>query len=168
MANNNIEINSISDKVNISVINNGNREEINKFIVSNWYTTDMAIRGKLYDLSRMDGFAAYYEGKIVGLITYLMEDNNEYEIMSLDSLIERQGIGTALVNKVMEKAKKDKIKVIKLITTNDNINAIKFYQKNGFDFFALYRNAVDISRKLKPSIPEVGYYNIPIKDEIEF
>lgn len=156
------------DDIQINLITKENREEINKFIISNWYTKDMAIRGKLYDLTSMDGFAAYYEGKIVGLITYLKEENNEYEIMSLDSFMERQGIGTELVRKVIEKAKQDKIKVIKLITTNDNINAIKFYQKIGFDLFRIYRNAVEASRKLKPSIPETGYYGIPIKHEIEF
>lgn len=156
------------DDIQINLITKENREEINKFIISNWYTKDMAIRGKLYDLTSMDGFAAYYEDKIVGLITYLKEENDEYEIMSLDSLMERQGIGTELVRKVIEKAKQDKIKVIKLITTNDNINAIKFYQKIGFDLFRIYRNAVEAARKLKPSIPEAGYYGIPIKHEIEF
>lgn len=156
------------ENIHIALITKENREEINNFIVSNWYTSDMAIRGKLYDMTKMDGFAAYQENKIIGLITYLKEKNDEYEIVSLDSLVEKQGIGTALIDKVIEKAKQDKIKIIKLITTNDNINAIKFYQKRGFDLFKIYRNAVEAGRKLKPSIPKIGYYNIPIKHEIEF
>jgi len=55
-----------------------------------------------------------------------------------------------------------------LITTNDNINAIKFYQKRGFDLKAAHINAMDISRKLKPGIPLIGMHNIPIKHELEF
>ena len=31
----------------------------------------------------------------------------------------------------------------------------------------LYHNAVDISRELKPEIPLLGDYSIPIKHEIE-
>ena len=40
-----------------------------------------------------------------------------------------------------------------LITTNDNINAIRFYQKRGFDMERLFHNALDMSRKIKPEIP---------------
>lgn len=57
---------------------------------------------------------------------------------------------------------------IKLITTNDNMNAIRFYQKRGFDMVHLYYDSVAASRKLKPSIPMVGDFGIPIKHEIEF
>ncbi|MEY8517580.1 GNAT family N-acetyltransferase [Lachnospiraceae bacterium 29-84] len=49
----------------------------------------------------------------------------------------------------MYEAKERKCQKIILITTNDNINAIKFYQKRGFDMTHLFRNALDISRKLK-------------------
>ncbi|WP_197537949.1 hypothetical protein [Clostridium bornimense] len=51
---------------------------------------------------------------------------------------------------------------------NDNINAIKFYQKRGFDMIKIYHNAIEESRKLKPIIPLIGNYGIPIKHEIEF
>jgi hypothetical protein len=33
---------------------------------------------------------------------------------------------------------------------------------------AIHRNAIEISRKLKPSIPIIGKHGIPIKHEIEF
>lgn len=157
----------IMKNITIKNISKDNRKEINEFLVTNWYTTDMAVRGKIFDMTVLDGFAAYDKNKIIGLVTYLTE-KDEYEIMSLDSLIENKGIGTALVNKIVEKAKEDKAKKIKLITTNDNINAIKFYQRRGFDLVRLYRNAVEASRKLKPSIPLNGDFNIPIKHELEF
>ncbi len=51
---------------------------------------------------------------------------------------------------------------------NDNINAIRFYQKRGFDMAHLFRNAMDISRKLKPEIPLIGDNSIPLRHEIEF
>ena len=60
------------------------------------------------------------------------------------------------------------LKRIELITTNDNLNAMRFYQKRGFDMVKLYHNALEISRKLKPSIPEVGEFGIPLRHEIEF
>ena len=59
-------------------------------------------------------------------------------------------------------------KQVWLITTNDNIEAIHFYQRCGYDMVGLYHNALEESRKLKPQIPLVGSFGIPIKHEIEF
>lgn len=153
--------------MDIKIISSENRQQINEFIISHWFTTDMVIRGNIFDMTILDGYATYENEEVIGLITYKFEDN-ECEIMSLDSLKEKQGIGTALLNKVIEIAKVKGCTKVKLITTNDNINAIKFYQKRGFDMAKLYHNAVDTSRKLKPSIPLLGDFDIPLKHEIEF
>jgi Acetyltransferases len=153
--------------MNIETILPQNRQQINDFISSHWFSTDMVVRGEVIDMTVLDGFVVYENGKIIGLVTYKIK-GDECEIMSLDSLKENQGIGTALVNIVIETAAKAKCIKIKLITTNDNINAIRFYQKRGFDMAHLYHNALQISRKIKPSIPMVGNFNIPIKHEIEF
>lgn len=115
----------------------------------------------------LDGFVVYENLNIIGLITYRIKDN-ECEIISLDSLKERRGIGTSLVNKVIQEATKNKCIRVKLISTNDNINAIRFYQKRGFDMVRIYYNSLEIARKIKPSIPMMGEFNIPLKHEIEF
>src|SRR5439155_8963 len=55
-----------------------------------------------------------------------------------------------------------------LITTNDNVDALRFSQRRGFRLAALYPGAVDDSRaRLKPEIPPVGDYGIPLRDELE-
>jgi GNAT superfamily N-acetyltransferase len=153
--------------MDIKTISSENREQINDFISSHWFSTVMVVRGELVDMTILDGFVTYVGEKIMGLVTYKIEDT-ECEIMSLDSLMEKQGIGTTLVNKVIETARENKCTKIKLITTNDNIYALRFYQKLGFDMAKLYHNALDISRKLKPSIPLLGEFDIPLKHEIKF
>lgn len=153
--------------MNIKIISSENRRQINDFISSHWFSTDMVVKGELVDMTVLDGFAVYDDGTVIGLVTYRIK-SNECEIMSLDSLREKQAIGTALVDKVIEIAREKKCTKIKLVTTNDNINAIRFYQKRGFDIVNLYRNALNVSRKLKPSIPLLGDFDIPIKHEIEF
>lgn len=90
------------------------------------FSTIMVVRGELVDMTTLDGFVIYENNAIIGLITYRI-DGTECEIMSLDSLKEKQGIGTELVNKVIEKAKEKECLTVKLITTNDNLNAIGFY-----------------------------------------
>ena len=55
-----------------------------------------------------------------------------------------------------------------VLTTNDNVDALRFYQRRGFRLSALRPGAVDEARRqLKPEIPELGEYGIPIRDEIE-
>ncbi|NLJ25121.1 MAG: GNAT family N-acetyltransferase, partial [Firmicutes bacterium] len=54
-----------------------------------------------------------------------------------------------------------------VITTNDNVAAIRFYQLRGFSLVALYRNALEEARKLKPEIPLIGIDGIPVRDEVE-
>ena len=148
-------------------INSRNRKLINAFIKQHWYTTTMIIRGKEIDMTKTDGFYFSEGENIIGLITYIVYDNI-LEITSLDSLLENQGIGSKLVETVIHEAKEKKFQKIVLITTNDNINAIRFYQKRGFDMEHLFRNALDISRKLKPEIPLIGENSIPLRHEIEF
>ena len=61
-----------------------------------------------------------------------------------------------------------KLQKIVLITTNDNINEIRFYQKRGFDMANLFRDAVTAARKKKSEIPLIGENSIPLRHEIEF
>ncbi|MBP2073250.1 MULTISPECIES: GNAT family N-acetyltransferase [Thermoanaerobacterium] len=143
------------------------RQRTNDFIKSRWFSTEMVVGGEIVNMTKLQGFVVYENEEIIGLATYRI-NGCECEIMSLDSLKENQGIGTALLNKIIEEAINKKCTKIKLITTNDNINAIRFYQKRGFDMVRIHHNAVDAARKLKPSIPLLGNYGIPIKHEIEF
>ena len=72
-----------------------------------------------------------------------------------------------LLNEAVKEAIVKGCSKIILITTNDNLSALRFYQKRGFDMVTLYRNAVEQSRKLKPQIPLLGADGIPIRHEIE-
>jgi len=107
------------------------------------------------------------DGEVKGIITYNIE-NNECEIVSLDSLYENVGIGSELINQVVNEANINGYKRVWLITTNDNTHAIRYYQKRGFNMVAIHRNAINESRKIKPQIPITGFDGIPILHEIEF
>jgi len=143
-------------------INDALRAEIVKFrgkiIVS---------RGKVHSIEKLPGYIALMNGEIKGLITFnILED--DCEIVSLDSKVENQGIGTKLIDLVVSAAKQQNCKRVWLITSNDNIRAIRFYQKRGFDMKAIRRDAITEARKMKPTIPMSGYDGIPIRHEIEF
>jgi ribosomal protein S18 acetylase RimI-like enzyme len=139
---------------------------LRQFWIEHWGGEEMISRGNVYRPEQLEGFVVEDGEEWIGLLTFVLKDE-ECEITSLDSLRERQGIGSKLIDQVTDEARRQGCKRLLLITTNDNLNALGFYQKRGFEIVAIHRGAVNESRKRKPSIPLVGYNNIPLRDEIE-
>ncbi|WP_369902747.1 GNAT family N-acetyltransferase [Bacillus manliponensis] len=142
-------------------------EKVKEFMVENWGSTVMVSRGHLHELHKLPGFIALENGQIKGIVTYAVAGDS-CEMVSLDSFSEKKGIGSELVECVVTEAKKQGLQKVWLITTNDNTNAIRFYQKRGFVMTYLYIGAVEEARKLKKEIPQTGYDGIPILHEIQF
>ena len=142
------------------------RSWAHNLLTERWGSHFVVSRGRVYEADRLPGFVAFIEGKPKGLTTYRII-NEECEVVTLDSLIGGIGIGTALLDAVKRVAEMRGCQRIWLITTNDNLPALKFYQKRGYRLAAVHRDALTRSRQLKPSIPEIGLDGIPLRDEIE-
>jgi len=136
------------------------------FWIQHWGADFVVAHGVIYRPAAVDGFVAEHNAEWVGEITYTIVDT-DCEIVSLDSLREGQGVGTKLIQAVFDEAQKQGCKRIFVITTNDNLNALGFYQKRGFELVKINRGALIETRKLKPGIPFIGANNIPLRDEIE-
>jgi ribosomal protein S18 acetylase RimI-like enzyme len=132
-----------------------------------WGAPLVVSRGRLHDASKLPGYVAVQGAEPVGLTTYHIV-RDECELVTLNSLRPKLGIGSALVAAVKEKAVNAGCRRVWLITTNDNTPAIRFYQQRGFRLVALHIDALEESRRLKPQIPLVGEDGIPIRDELEF
>lgn len=146
--------------------NSSDQEWIRNLFTKNWGSDFIISRGKIHKPENLEGFVVEENGEKVGLATIFIE-NDEMELVTIDSLKQGKGIGKILLNKVINTAKERKLKRLWLITTNDNLNALKFYQKNGFHLVKIYPNAIAESRKIKPQISEIGENGIPLRDEIE-
>lgn len=142
------------------------RNWIASFGKFHWGSDIVVGKGRILRPAELDGFAAFKGENPVGLLTYRIE-GPDCEIVTIDSTAEGEGIGTALVDAVKEKAKANGCRRLWLITTNDNLNALGFYQRRGFRLIALYANVLEASRKLKPQIPMKAANGIPIRDELE-
>ena len=152
--------------IHIRRIEEDDRKWISQLIKEEWSSNRIVTRGRSHDIENLPGFIAIYKNEKVGLLTYNIE-NEECEIITLNSLIENIGIGTYLLRSLESFMQSKKVKRIWVITTNDNLDALRFYQKKGFRIKVLYINAIKDSRKLKPEIPLLGFYDIEIRDEIE-
>jgi len=150
----------------IKEISNVYREKVTAFFGEHWGSSEMVISSGVFGCDTLDGFFVEEHNQIIGLITYVIK-KDEIEIISLDSLQEGRGIGSALLEKVESVARQKILKVVSLVTTNDNLNALKFYQKRGYRITSIIPNAVNDARKIKSSIPLIGNDGIPLNDELK-
>ncbi len=105
-------------------------------------------------------------GGIAGLLSWI--DGEEAEILAVHARPPRQGTGTALLEALARRAAELGRKRLIVTTTNDNLHALRFYQRRGFRLRAVRIGEVERSRaRLKPSIPVNGEHGIELRDELE-
>jgi ribosomal protein S18 acetylase RimI-like enzyme len=139
---------------------------VRAILTRSWGSTRVAAHGMLIDAAGLPGLVAWLDGRPVGLLTYRVEGDS-CEVVTIDASVRGKGVGTALLGAAEDAANAAGARRLWLITTNDNLAALRFYQRRGFDLVAVHRNAVTRSRaELKPGIPlEVD--GIPLRHEIE-
>lgn len=126
----------------------------------------MAVHDDLLDARGEAAAVAELDGSRIGLITYRNDGSGGWEIVSLAAIQQRSGVGTALLDWLCTRAQEHAVSRLWLITTNENLAALRFYQRRGFDLVRLDRDAVVRARKLKPGIPAMDD-GIPIRHELE-
>ena len=139
---------------------------LRQFWAEQWSGEFIVTHDVIHQPEDVEGFAVEEDGSWLGLITFKVT-NNECEVVSLDGLRQGEGIGTMLLRRVVEEAKNRDCRRVFLITTNDNLYALGFYQRRDFELVAVHRGAVNETRKLKSAIPVIGQNHIPLRDEIE-
>ncbi|HET6847062.1 MAG TPA: GNAT family N-acetyltransferase [Anaerolineales bacterium] len=136
---------------------------LRQFWIDQWAGPEMIVHGDVFRPEQLEGFV---NEDWSGLVTYVIGPAG-CEIISLDSLKEGGGTGSALIDAVADEATRRGCTRLFLSTTNDNLRALGFYQRRGFELVSVRRGAVTESRKRKPGIPLIGDNEIPVRDEIE-
>lgn len=128
--------------------------------------TFLVSRDTVHDPTSLPGYIAVEGDERIGLITY-HQDGDTCEVVSIDALCQYIGVGTALLEALEAAAREQGCQTIWTITTNDNLDALRFFQRRGFVISAFRIGGMEKIRQLKPGIPQTGGYDIPIRDEIE-
>lgn len=153
-------------RVTLRPLADADRLWVEQFLTQEWGSEAAVLRGQVYHPAQMAGFLAERNGKPLGLITYDLR-GDVCEIMTLNSLEPGHGIGQALIDAVIGVAQAATCQRVIVVTTNDNLHALRFYQRRGFVLAEVRLNAVTHSRLLKPQIPLLGEDDIPLRDEVE-
>ena len=142
------------------------RETVAALMIEQWGADLILVHDEQFVPSELPGFVALDGEKWLGLVTYRI-DGDQCEIITLNSFDMGKGIGSALIEAVAQAARAAGCRRLWLITTNDNLEALRFYQRRGMALVAVHRDAVTRARERKPSIPLIGEHGIPLRDEIE-
>ena len=149
----------------LKAVTDAEREQVKQLITRDWGAPEIVVNGQVYTPHTLHSMFALIDDSMAGLITWKITDS-ECEIVSLNAYHRGAGVGSALLAAVEELAAAQGCRTCSLVTTNDNLHAIRFYQSRGYRVMEIRKNAVNRAREIKPSIPLVAENGIPIRDEV--
>jgi GNAT superfamily N-acetyltransferase len=142
------------------------RDAVDTIHDSTWGGPIVVGHGVSYDLRTLPTLVAVdAAGAVVGALAYHIA-GDVLEVVSVAAAGSGGGAGTALLTATVDEARGRGLRRLWLITTNDNMGALRFYQRRGMRITAVTPGAVDESRRRKPAIPLVGNDGIPLRDEL--
>lgn len=150
----------------VEPVEDADRDAVRAFIARRWGSAHIVTRAREHDASLLPGFLVRDGAGLMGVVT-LSVMGPECEVVTIDASVEDRGIGSALLGAAEDHARAQGCDRMWLVTTNDNLRALGFYQRRGFRIVAVHPDAVTRSRQLKPEIPLVADNGIPVLDEIE-
>ncbi len=155
------------DTAPISVIPYLDDETARSLLIKQRGDDALVIGGKAHTASEMTLKAAFSpDGRLGGVACYRMTGM----VALLGAIVVMdggRGMGTALFNAVADEARAQKMKRLRAITTNDNFEAMAFFQKRGMRFMSMFPGGVDAYRAFKPGLREPGFHGISCRDVFE-
>jgi len=143
------------------------RPWIAEVVAAEFASTRLVSRGRLVeDATLLDGFVVENDGRPVGCVLW-HEVDGDAELAVIATTYRGAGAGTALLDAVVDHARANGWKRLWLVTTNDNTDALRLYQRAGWDWVAWHRDSVTAARPLKPELPRLGAHGIAIRHELE-
>lgn len=142
------------------------RDRLNELLQLRWPDSNMIICGQFVGPDDVEGLGAYTDERLHGIVTWVTH-GKVMHIVAVNAFTEVRGVGMALVDAMMAHGREQGMALLRASISNDNMIALRFYQKRGFRMLALHRGIFDAMRHIKPSIPLTGLDGIPMRDEIE-
>ena len=153
-------------RVDVRVLGSHERPWLAEHLALAWGGSAIISGGRLRVAARLDALVAVSGETLAGLATFDIV-GPACELVTLEAFREGQGVGSALLAAVVARARRGGCERLWLVTTNDNLRALRFYQRRGMRLVAVLPGAVDAARALEPAIPRIGAHGIAMRDELE-
>ncbi|WBB70329.1 GNAT family N-acetyltransferase [Micromonospora sp. WMMD812] len=152
--------------ISVRAADPGDRAIVDALHERDWGGPYVIAHDTRYDLRTLPTLVAVDgAGAVVGALAHHRDDAG-LEVVSLVAARPGGGAGTALLAAAAEIARAAGLGRLWLITSNDNLRALRFYQRRGLRLVGVDPGAVDRARRLKPEIPLTGEDGIPLHDEL--
>ncbi len=135
---------------------------LRELLVREWGGTSIVVHGEEIELL---AYPALVAGERDGVAIFRADD--PAELLLLSAFTKSPGVGSALLDELVAELRRRRVRSLRVTTTNDNLDALRFYQRRGFRLVELRPGAVNAARYRKPSIPTLGEYGIPLSDELD-
>jgi GNAT superfamily N-acetyltransferase len=138
------------------------KKQVEKLCFDTYGEIDFIEMGKWYDVRKMNNLVALKDKKVIGFASWKKEKNRLFLLVVLvEPNYLRLGVGTALLEKIKEIARKVKVKSILTPISNDDLVSYVFYHLNGFRL-----SGVDLRLpKKRHGKEEKGFWGLPCRDE---
>lgn len=141
-------------------------ETLRTLLRRRWGETLMMF-GRTWQLGEYSALVAYNAAREpIGLATYAFQKSAMLGL-TLDNFSSVPGVGGKLLTALSEIGRKEGAKTLRVLTTNDNTPALRYFQMRGYRIVAFYPGAIAVYRTVTPTLPETGVDGIPIRDAIE-
>jgi GNAT superfamily N-acetyltransferase len=156
-----------ASRLSIRPIRDDERAELADRVSRSWGSSRIVSRGVVHEVTDLPCLLAAEGEKWLGVAAYRLVDD-ECELVLLEAFERQRGIGTALLDAAVDVARRSNSRRLWLVTTNSNLDALRFYQRRGMNLVRVWVDAATEARKkLKPELPLLGDHGIPIRDELE-
>lgn len=142
------------------------REFVAAALIREFASTQIWSRRRAFEAMELPALVAWSGKERVGVAVY-RDEGGETELLALVATEKQGGVGSRLLEAAIAGARERGSQRLFLTTTNDNLDALRFYQRRGMRLVALHAGAMDEARRAKPSIPEIGNYGIAMRDDLE-
>ncbi len=152
--------------IKVLPIEQNEKEWASEFLLEHSKSDRLFAGGREYFLFELLGFKAVQDDRLIGLVLYHIAEA-ACRIITIHSLVEGMGFGTELLKAASKAGVEAGCKRVCAGVTNDNTDALRFFQTRGFIVAHLHKNVAETYRELNPDYPERGAYDIRIRDEFE-
>jgi ribosomal protein S18 acetylase RimI-like enzyme len=126
----------------------------------------LVIRGIVYEAHALRAVVAERDGEVVGYAPYSLAGHIAF-VCVMSNFFEDEEVTRALIGAVEALCRRAGRGFLRAVTSNDAIELLGLLQQLGYRIVAIWPNAMDLVRELKPRLPAIAANGVPIRDEIE-
>ncbi len=156
------------EKARVFIRPMADKDAVHELLFKRWNDDCIIFGGRAYTSRDFDTHGAFdADGNLLAIAMWMMRGKVAL-LGAVDSIVPRSGAASQIIAFVADQARRQGARSLRAVTTNDNLDALRYYQVQGFRLDALFVGAVDAYRgRSDPNFRRIGFYGLPVRDTLE-